>query len=280
MGGILGLPSNKLTAGETETLSDEHKAQLALSYAVGVISIWTRNSEVYIPFLDEPVMSALSNFSAVHQTVGYERESEVLVGYKTADIELWRWLELYQSGAKAAHYIRLRLSKNVELSYPMPPAASEFSALLLSGAIEEPAPPQKKKSKLHRDTLLAGIAKKVSSTFDMPIGAVKTKLSIDPPPICGCVISAAALYGFGVVVNFPRADTISRRTDLPIEIAAKNHVFSAVGVQPLPSNFNYLNPIPPDEFRTNASKRLPAEYEKASARLGRALPIFDDNNSG
>ena len=55
-------------------------------------------------------MSALENFSSVHQTIGYSEEGKVLVGYQTADISLSDWHDLFKGGARAAYYIRQRLS--------------------------------------------------------------------------------------------------------------------------------------------------------------------------
>jgi hypothetical protein len=254
--------------------TDVERLQIALAYAVVVVGQWVRDGEVYIPFIDGAVMGAAANFSPVNQTIGYSDEEKVLVGYQTADISLSDWQALFMSNAKAAQYIRLHLSMNIELGYPMPKPASEFAALLANG-LKDPPAPKKKKSLLHRDTLLAGVAKKVSMAFRIPVGATKTNLSKDPPPMCGCVLAAAAMHVNGIVVNYPRADAISRNKILPIDIASENHVFYPRYLTQLPTVRNYLALTPPVEFRADPSKKFAAEFERAAIRLGLPLPILD-----
>lgn len=253
---------------EPPKLREAEELIAALSFAVDAMGRWVKKGDVYIPFIDEPVMKALAHFSPVYQTIGYDDEAKELIGYKTADISVDEWADTFFQNTRAAHYIRLRLSTNIEKGFPMPEGASEFASMLTNGMADPPAP-KKKKSKLHRDTLLAGVAKKVSISFGLALGATKTRLSQEPPPICACVISAAALHGHGIFVAFPRADAICRRTDLPVETAAKSYVFRPSNVRPVQS---HLAPIPPDEFRADAQKMYAAQYELAAQRLGSALP--------
>ena len=112
-------------------------------------------------------------------------------------------------------------------------------------------PAQKKKPLIHRDTLLAGVAKKVSSTFGFHLGATKTRSSEEPPPVCGAVISAAAMFGFDVIVNFARSDAMCRRAKLPIENIVENYVLEPRDLLPIT---NYLAPTPPDELRADPSQ--------------------------
>ncbi|KAA0909827.1 hypothetical protein FLO80_19875 [Aquicoccus porphyridii] len=253
---------------EPPDIRGEEKLPTALSYAVEVMGPWIRRGEVYIPFIDAPVMEALANFQAVHQTVGYDNESKELVGYKTSDISLEQWQGHFRQSARAAQYIRLRLAVNIENGYPMPKPAKQFAGMLANGMADPPAP-KKKKSQRHRDTLLAGVAKKISAAFGLPLGATKSRLSQEPPPICACVIAAAALHGHGISVAFPRADAICRKTDLPIEIAATSYVFKPLNLRPIK---NRLALIPPDEFRADAQKQYADQYDRAARRLGSALP--------
>jgi hypothetical protein len=240
---------------------------LALAFAVTVSAQWCRDGEVYIPFIDDALVEALDLFNPVYQTVGYNDEGKRLVGYQVKQIDVSEWERIFNSGAKAANHIRARLSVNLENSFPLPSSAQDFLVKLAKG-LQNPPAPKKKKSHLHRDTLLAGIAKKVSNAFGVPLGATKTRLSGSEIPICGCTIAASSLFAFGSTVNFPRADDICRNNDLPIGLAAEHYVFAPTYRR---AHTNYLAPILPDEFRADASK-YSKEYEIAAERLGVSLP--------
>lgn len=158
----------------------------------------------------------------------------------------------------------------------MPQGSNEFASLVLAGEVDDPPPPQTKKSLEHRDTLISGVAKKISTVFNLPLGATKIRLSQDPPPMCGCVFAAAALFGHGLIVNYPRADAISRNMALPVDLAAKSYVFEPFYLKPLPANRNILSPIPPKEFRADPNQKYSTEFSIAAQRLGVPLPFFDD----
>lgn len=252
-----------------ELYSPDRLAERALSYAVEVSGEWIKDGEVYIFFLDEAVMQALKGFQAVHQTVGYGDKDKKLVGYKTPDISCDNWLSRFESSAEAARQIRRRLALNIKERFPMPDAAMEFASLLANG-LPDPPTPAIKKTKLHRDTLLSAIAKRVHTAFKIPLGATKTRYDIDPTPICGNVFAASALHGHGVSIAFKRADEICRNPALPIEKLSEYFVLS-------PRNRllqkNALRPTPPEEHTADAQAQFSQQYSKALKRLGHTLPV-------
>jgi hypothetical protein len=167
------------------------------------------------------------------------------------------------------------MAQNIQLGFEMPEAASTFAAELAYG-LQGPKRQRKKKTLKHRDTLLAGVAKKVSAAFNMHLGATKSRLSQDPPPECGAVIAAAAMFGHGVVVNNLRADAICRKSSLPIDLLEENYALKTWNLKPLPEQRNSLRPTPPDEYRADPYKVYGKQFEKAARRLGIGLPIYDD----
>jgi hypothetical protein len=246
---------------------------MALAFAVNVIGQWVRNGEVYIPYLDAPVMETYKHIKPVYQYVGYNEKDAKLVGYLPADISLKDWRRLFSASPQAAKQIRYMLGKNLQMGFAMPEAAGSFAAELANG-LADPKRERKKKTLTHRDTLLSGVAKKVSASFDMHLGATKTRLQRETPPECGAVIAAAAMSGHGMIVNYVNADRICRNSDLPVEILSENYALRTYNFLETPKHFNALLPTPPDEYRADPYKVYGKQFEAAAERLGIALPTF------
>ncbi|WP_299601528.1 hypothetical protein [uncultured Tateyamaria sp.] len=249
-----------------------NRLELALAYAVTVAGTWIKDGEVYIPYMDQALMNVFEHLRPVHQYVGYESEDAKLVGYHASNISVDEWRKLFLGSLRAARQVRFCLAKNVEMGFRMPEGAERFAAELATG-LKDPKRKKKKKTLHHRDTLLAGIAKKVSAAYGLHLGATKTRLKQSPPPECGAVIAAAAMLGHGVTVNFPRADSICRKPTLPVDLLSENYVLRTVHFKPLPPNRNALAPVPPDEYRADPFREYEVQFRKAAQRIGLSLPI-------
>ncbi|WP_171207837.1 MULTISPECIES: hypothetical protein [unclassified Ruegeria] len=253
--------------------SEETRLPMALAFAVNVIGRWVHKGEVYIPFLDAPVMETYKHIKPVYQYVGYAERDAELVGYFTADISVEDWRRLFSASPQAAKQIRYMLGINLQLGYAMPKAARSFAAELANG-LEDPKRERKKKTLTHRDTLLSGVAKKVSAAFGMHLGATKSRLQQEPPPECGAVVAAAAMFGHGLIVNYVNADRICRNASLPVETISENYALRTYDLIESPIRLNALAPTPPDEYRADPYKVYGEQFEKAAEHLGIALPTF------
>ena len=159
---LLGLAAAFREPDPSMYYTEETRLPKALAYAVTAVGMWVRKGEIYIPYLDEAVMDTFQHLRTVHQYVGYDEKDAQVVGYQASDITLEEWRQMFLRSPRAAQQIRRRLAENVRLGFPMPPAAGEFAAELADG-LQDPKRKSKKKTLTHRDTLLAGIAKKVSA---------------------------------------------------------------------------------------------------------------------
>lgn len=214
----------------------EDKLGLAVWYALSIVRPWVKDGQAYIPYIDPTMKAVTQRFKPVREIVGNAPPAEAkFVGYEVDDTTLEGWAKLFASSPRAASYIRNAITSNLLFNRTLPPGLLVFSCHLVEGAVREAEGRRHRPPETHRNTLLLGTARKVSSVFSIELGAASvTYQKSDEAPIRGCTIAAAALYGVGVTRIAPKtADDICRKINsLPVEEAEAGGVFH---VAPLPS---------------------------------------------
>ncbi|MDC1198770.1 hypothetical protein N8071_00135 [bacterium] len=248
--------SSKAFSSETE------RRDAAIAFAVSVFGRWFGRGRVYIPELDETVAAAAEHFVPIYQRRGRSSEAELtFVGYEVSDLKGGEWKHLFEASPEAAAYIRMRFSQNLSLAYPMPKGATAFLGALTAKFIEQPRRPPRRHHEIHRNTLISGISRKVTSAFGYPLGAnILTFENAERPPVCACTISAAGWNGFGSQLTPIRAHKICYDRTLPIEIADKFGVFWPNNLQERGALLAYAHP----ELYADAGE-FPDQMERAKA---------------
>ena len=142
LGSIRGLYARPLEPDKAPDFTEEEQVRLALSYAGVAMGMWIKDGEVYVPFLDKTVMEVAQYLRPVHQVVGYDEKSKRPVEYQAADIDVLEWHLIWSKSERAGSFICSRMTENLELGYPMPHGATQYSARLAAG-LEDPCPARK-----------------------------------------------------------------------------------------------------------------------------------------
>ena len=131
--------------------------------------------------------------------------------------EAW---DLFRESVIASEEFKERLSVWINLKEQIPHAARLMVSAILAGKLKGPSGFNNRQPELQRDTLLRGMALRLTTFRTYHLGAGKPKLAHKQPvPICGATIAAAALSAYGLQVRPQRADEIARNKALPVEIA-------------------------------------------------------------
>ena len=233
-----------MTVGLDISPTDAQSFEAAIKYAVLVASRWHTEQGIYIPDIDPGAKSANDMFAPVFQSTGYvSSEKPKFVGYDVAKVTAREWQDAYLSSRSAALVIERNLSTNLFFGFKMPEGAMIFVSAFMHGDIRKPKKATGKPPRTHRDTLLTGIAKRVSGDFHFDLGAAKvTYVEAETPPIRACTIAAAGLFAFDHFVSPERADTIARSKKYPVDLASKNGVFFPAGAVDISGQYNSLRP--------------------------------------
>lgn len=178
----------------------------ALNYAVSVVARYANNGSIYIPELDTRMRGLEGFFVPVYQSKGWPslgvHAEEQLIGFHVSEHSakaIEKWL---LNDVALMDFVRKMIAFNVKNRYEMPPTLMSLAVEILTGQFEFPKNPAKRPKQTHRDTLLVGVAKRVSEKYDITFnGNIHNFENPKNAPIFGSTISAAALFGFGIVVN-------------------------------------------------------------------------------
>jgi hypothetical protein len=180
----------------------------ALEFAVCVTHNWVDKGKVYIDILDSDVFEVEEMFLPVYERRGW-LEKEHLRGFDIEPENFGVIIDHFFASPKLARIIARKMAHNVLLGYHIPEGLRILAYHVLSGDVPFPSPKAVKPTLLHRDTLLVGLANRVSEQADIALGYGRAVLSSgDPKPICGATIAAAALFAHGVHLNVPQAAKI------------------------------------------------------------------------
>ena len=206
--------------------ADGRRLDAAMKYAVSIVGRWARDGVVYIPDVDPDIEHVVELFLPVFEVRGTKSGEPLLAGYIFQSLSTREWIDHYQSSPRASELIRDRIHRNLFSGRPLPASILPMVGKIVAKLIDEPRALPQKPTLLFRDTLIAGIAKRVTASFGYHLGASKaTYDSREYVPVRACTIAAAACFGFGIIVNPERADKVARKTGLPIEKATERGVF-------------------------------------------------------
>lgn len=212
------------TADPLEFLSGDGKFDIALEFAVSVVSRSASGGIIYVPELDEAAFAVAALTEPVFQKTGYGPGPYSFVGHEFAPVALDVWRSHYEADVNAAQMIRERLAVNDAVGFPIPDGAMRFRGALLSGHVTE-ARNRTKPTVDHRDTVISGIANTVREGLGFNESAGRERLSGKPVPKCGVTIAAAALKAFSVNVSPAQAGEVTRKKKkLRIDLAVERNV--------------------------------------------------------
>ncbi len=252
----------------------EQALRQGLEYAVAVIGGHIDDGTVYVSALDAEAAEAKALFTPIYQRRGYALSAPLeLVGFDVAPSSSNTLRDLFRTSGRAADVIRDNLSFNLIRGFAMPDEAARFAGAIVGGHVERPRAKRVKPSFRHRDTLLSAVAKRVSDAFGVPLGAAKPRYSNEvPPPVCGVTVAAAALRGFGVPIEWERADRVVRKYQKDIW---KLENTGTLIPKRFHSTSNYLRAYSEPVFYASAEE-FPEPLQKALAHFGinELLPRF------
>ena len=184
------------------------KVWSALEYAIMVANCWADSGKIHIELLEREVSELTEKFEPVFERVGWKGE-EVLCGYYVKPEFTGEMREQYRKSPTLAKVIAEKLAFNVAFGYPLPKGLRLLGFLIMSGKESFPRPKAVKPSQKHRNTLLVGLAKRISADASIPLASGVAVLSAaNAKPISGATIAAAALHAFGVQVSAAQASKI------------------------------------------------------------------------
>jgi hypothetical protein len=192
----------------------------AVWFALGIARIWVTDGKPYIPHIDPDMKAVTQRFRPVREIVGRSEQAEPsFVGYEVDDAHPDDWQALFQSSPRAERYIREAISTNLVFGRTIPPGLLVLACRIVDGAVKPNARKTRRAPLTHRDTLLLGIARKVSDAFSVDLGAsTATYQKVGTPPFRGCTVAAAALYGVGITRIVPKTanEICNKFKSLPI----------------------------------------------------------------
>jgi hypothetical protein len=181
------------------------KVRASLEYAILISSVWINDRKVHISLLERDVAEVEMQFLPVYQKRGWGGQ-EVLIGFEVAEEHCDALRSQFKNSPKLARIIGRKLAYNIYQGYPVPEGLRAVACFILAGVGTFPRPKAVRPTLTHRNTLLVGLANRISASANIPVSAGEAVLAGgDAKPICGATIAAAALHAFGVEVNAAQA---------------------------------------------------------------------------
>jgi hypothetical protein len=197
-----------MRANGRSNLSLPPKVRSALEYAVCLSNCWIKEGKVHIDLLDLDVFALFEKFIPVYEQRGMMAEM-ALRGFDVEPEGCEAIVSQFRNSPKLAKVKGRSLAYNVLNGYPIPEGLRALAGYILSGDGTFPRPKAVKPTQIHRNTLLVGLARRVSVYAEIPLGSSEAILSgAVSNPISGATIAAAALHAFGVNISVRQASKI------------------------------------------------------------------------
>jgi hypothetical protein len=251
-----------MSASRKSELCLSPKVWSALEYAICLSSCWISEGKVHIRILEHDVFDAYEMFQPVYEQRGRKAEKK-LRGFDVEPEDCVELLEQFRNSPKVAKIIAENLAYNVLMGYPVPDGLRALSYQILSGEGKLPRPKAVKPTLTHRNTLLVGLAKRISTDAEIPLGSSEAVLSGGgAKPICGAIIAAAALHAFGVHINAPQASKIVyNKGNLVDDSYLFKRIFSLTSGSPVVNALAEITPAA--TLRSVGISKLQKEMESA-----------------
>lgn len=182
-------------------LTDE--ASAGLNYALCVGKRWINEREVYIKHLD-PDRTRIDQLFASNWHKGGNTSKMQFLGHDLAIEDTEEVLGIFNRSPLMAAEIAQCIAENIMKGWPVPEGLRGLALLLVTGRTVLTKPKPTKPSLTHRNTLLVGLAKRISDDCGIPLATSVTASNI----ICGSAIAAAAFYAFGISISVHQASKI------------------------------------------------------------------------
>lgn len=213
-----------------------------LKWSLKVVSKYTDDGIIYVPPWDTELKKIHDLIIPVFELRGTD-EGKVFVGNNFPDPEELH-SEYYKSWKKAK-VIKSAIAENLLLDRKLPGLLGILTWEILMDPYLQPKKPAIKPTLLQRDTLLVGIANRVTAATDYPLGLSRDNLKARPLLPSGATIAAAAMFSYGVIINPAQAVKICydhRRLDK--DHLSQDAIFAHAGT------FKY---VPPQYVRRSSN---------------------------
>jgi hypothetical protein len=203
----------------TDAFTEQEWLRQAIEYCVVVTGRWCVGGQINVRSIDPIYRKVDELMPRTFRLVGIGGLPE-FDGFQLKEEDAQEAWELFRESVVASEEFKERLSIWMNLTDRIPPAARLMVSAILAGELKGPSGFGNRQPELQRDTLLRGMALRLTTFQIYNLGAGKPKLAHNQPvPICGATIAAAALSAYGLQLRPQRADEIVRNKALPIETA-------------------------------------------------------------
>ena len=183
---------------------------MALDYAICVASSWSKDGKIFIEPLD-PELAEIERLFEPLWTKQGSRKDPIFSGFAVDQASVEAILRNFQASPRAANRIRERLAVCYIHENKLPAELMLLTYRILSGEVKTPRPKAVKPSQIHRDTLLAALAKVIRDETGLPLASNATTLASGRNrPVTASALAGAALASQGIVLTVDLAAKIAR----------------------------------------------------------------------